>query len=163
MICTICKKDLPLEDYYLSQRRRCDDKLSRSYGWCKRCHVRRQTEYELSPKGKFVELKKDAKKRNIAFFLTLEDVVPMWNGNCAYCGNKLKLVSLDRVDNLKAYTLENTVPCCRWCNYTKGTSSAAFFYEQCRKVVEAMPQSLRKGDKADAGARYLGQIVVKRK
>jgi hypothetical protein len=155
MICSQCKKEVSLDGFYKNKLGK------RAYSWCKSCHNLRQTEYEVSPRGKYTELKKDAKKRGLAFLLTLEEVTAMWRGDCRYCGNTLKFVSLDRVDNEKPYTLENTIPCCRWCNYTKGTGSSAFFYAQCKRVVDTMPIELSTGDEWDVGARYEGQLKQK--
>lgn len=101
------------------------------------------------------EIKKDAKKRGINFTLELHDIEGFWQKPCAYCGEKLELVSIDRVDNSIGYVYGNVVPCCRWCNYTKGNGSAKFFYEQCKKVVDNIPASLKEtGYVSDGGERY---------
>ena len=100
-------------------------------------------------------MKKDAKKRGIEFTLTISDVEAMWNMPCSYCGNKVHILSLDRIDNSKPYVMGNVVSCCMWCNYTKGTGSLSFFYDQCKKVVDNIPDDLKGiGDKRDFGKRY---------
>ena len=143
--CSICSKLLPPEAYYTSS----------NYSWCKKCHIVRGQKFRITPIGKLTEMKKDAKKRGIGFTLTIEDVKSMWDLPCHYCGNKLHILSLDRIDNSKPYTVGNVVCCCMWCNYTKGTGSLSFFYDQCKKVVENMPNNLRDiGDKKDFGERY---------
>lgn len=143
--CSICKKDLPISSYYSS----CN------YGWCKKCHIERGQKFRETPKGKLTEMKKDAKKRGIEFTISLADAERMWNDPCGYCGRKVKILSLDRIDNSKPYNIENVIMCCKWCNYTKGTGSQSFFYNQCKKVVENMiNKSSPIGDPKDCGERY---------
>lgn len=53
---------------------------------------------------------------------------------------------IDRYDNTKGYTLENSVPCCRYCNTLKSTKTIDRFYKRmeklsytnphCRKILE---------------------------
>jgi len=40
---------------------------------------------------------------------------------CQYCGGRTLRMSLDRIDNSKAHTKENVVPCCIRCNYMRGS------------------------------------------
>jgi len=153
MICSVCKKDLDRSEFYTNKHGK------KATSWCKRCHTDKQTAYERSPKGKLTELRKDAKRRGIGFDLTIEDLQSMWGGPCRYCGLPLKLVSIDRVDNAKHYTKKNTVPCCRWCNYTKATGSSKFFYQQCLRVAKNMPDSIKNvGAEDDCGDRFNDQI-----
>jgi hypothetical protein len=42
---------------------------------------------------------------------------------------------VDRIDNNQGYTLENSVPCCRKCNFMKWKLPASEFLDQCRKIV----------------------------
>ena len=37
---------------------------------------------------------------------------------CVYCGDSGK-VGLDRINNEKGYTEENSAPCCKTCNFMK--------------------------------------------
>jgi hypothetical protein len=71
-----------------------------------------------------------AKKRGILFELTLQNVVDITQQSCYYCGTvpntEMRMVydtllynGIDRVDNNKGYTLDNVVPCCSACNYSK--------------------------------------------
>lgn len=143
--CSVCGKDLPLEDYYTSVH----------YSWCKKCHIIRGSEFRRTPIGKYTEMKKDAKRRGIEFSITLQEAEDMWQKPCSYCGRKISILSLDRIDNNKPYNKDNVTVCCRWCNYSKGTGSLSFFYRQCKLVVENMPKSMRSlGDQDDGGKRY---------
>jgi hypothetical protein len=72
--------------------------------------------------------KKQARNRNLGFYLNF------FLGNCFYCNaipSNLKTTvsgeflysGIDRVDNLKPYTPENCVSCCRMCNISKNNKS----------------------------------------
>jgi hypothetical protein len=81
-----------------------------------------------------------ARKRQLDFALTREDVVRLIFSDCRYCGAEPQNVrgrigmfgsihynGIDRVDNTKGYTPENSVACCEICNKAKRTMSAADF------------------------------------
>lgn len=40
---------------------------------------------------------------------------------CSYCGDRLIMMTLDRIDNSKAHTKVNVVHCCIRCNYLKSS------------------------------------------
>lgn len=92
-----------------------------------------------TPKGKFSIYKNTAKERGINFELRYEDFLKFFDKDCHYCGEKILDcggVGIDRVDNTKGYTLDNTVPCCRPCNIAKLTYTAEEYIERCIKVAE---------------------------
>lgn len=66
-----------------------------------------------------------AKSRGLAWELTRENVAALIFGKCSYCGmddkekHGVKYVGIDRVNNDRGYTLDNTVPCCWQCNAAK--------------------------------------------
>lgn len=85
-----------------------------------------------------------SKRRGIDFLLTKDELKKITSQNCFYCGRtplqiiknhyKSKVKSrgtaasdntkylyngIDRVDNDKGYTIENSVPCCSHCNFAK--------------------------------------------
>lgn len=148
----MCGEEKSLDNYY---SRIVKGKLRFPWTWCKKCHIIRSYNFRQTPMGKMTEMKKDAKKRGIPFSLTIEDIEKIWGNHCHYCGRKINLLSLDRIDNSKPYEIGNIVPCCKWCNYTKGTGSISFFYDQCKKVSENLPKNLRStGSIEDSGSRY---------
>lgn len=49
--------------------------------------------------------------------LTAEDIITALHYSCTYCG--FPSTGLDRKDNSKGHTLENTVPCCIECNLAR--------------------------------------------
>ena len=87
----------------------------------------------------FANYKKDAKKRNYCFDLTKEYFSLLISKNCVYCGiepqNTYKhrkniedsraciYNGVDRIDNSIGYTIENSVTCCKTCNFMKGSIS----------------------------------------
>lgn len=86
------------------------------------------------------KLKCRAKKKELDFNLDIDDVKRLSHDNCVYCGNppilvktvvdnrnkekiqaQLAINGIDRVDNNKGYTKDNSVSCCNGCNIAKGT------------------------------------------
>ncbi len=88
---------------------------------------------ESSCKLLYKAYENNAKKRNIAFKISLNDFKQITKKDCDYCGiepsNKYIQTQrsngyyvyngIDRVDNKKGYILENCVPCCETCNRAK--------------------------------------------
>ena len=72
-------------------------------------------------------------KKGIAWELS-EDVAQSIIANpCTYCGFKHETDpnGLDRVDNNKAYLVENVVSCCGPCNFIKKALDVRTFWEHC--------------------------------
>lgn len=102
----------------------------------------------------YCSYKSDAKSRNYAFELTLEEFKILIKSECYYCGtaNSNSYVSdkkrkagfnepflyngIDRVDNELGYTKENCVTSCRHCNISKHTLTREYFIERAYKIVE---------------------------
>lgn len=74
--------------------------------------------------------------KNIDFSLPFEDFIHLIDQKCCYCGTEKSCCkkvqgsdfhyyynTLDRFDNAKGYTLENSKPCCIRCNCAKGKNS----------------------------------------
>lgn len=86
----------------------------------------------------YIIYKYGANKRKLEFNLTFKDCIDLFKSNCDYCGiypfNECKKHSdifnlrtekclyngIDRKDNTKGYTKENSVSCCKFCNFAKG-------------------------------------------
>lgn len=100
--------------------------------------------YNKLPEGKasfngvYNQYKKNARYRNHIFNLSKYDFLRLILDNCFYCNyppsNKLTTKyeiflysGIDRIDNSKDYTIDNCVPCCKFCNLAKGTSSVNDF------------------------------------
>lgn len=81
-------------------------------------------------------MKQSARERNIVWNLSKEQVKELTSEKCFYCNREPSQIStgksykgqyvyngIDRVDNTKGYIIENCVPCCKWCNFSKNTMS----------------------------------------
>lgn len=94
------------------------------------------------------DYKKSAKKRNLTFSLTDEEFLNIVTQNCYYCGEKPSKISeknrrgefccngIDRLDSSKGYVLNNLVPCCKQCNYSKLKISEEAFYLWAQKLSD---------------------------
>ena len=77
-----------------------------------------------------------AKNRNIGFEITKEQFESTVLMPCYYCGsyNQEEVVGIDRLNSSKNYTIDNCVPCCKACNFMKGTLSKNTFIQQVHKI-----------------------------
>jgi hypothetical protein len=94
------------------------------------------------------DYKLSAFKRNLDFDLTLEVFTDLINSNCVYCdspplaikratgntGEYIKYTGIDRRDNTKGYTLDNSVSCCKICNYAKLNMTEQEFYQWINRL-----------------------------
>lgn len=89
--------------------------------------------------------KANARQKNLEQALTDEQIIILHRKSCHYCGalpsNSYSLPSgfyiysgIDRIDNDKGYTITNTVPCCRACNYFKRTYSYDEFLALIKRI-----------------------------
>lgn len=90
--------------------------------------------------------KRNAQKRGYVFALTDSYALSIMRLPCHYCGcspsnrcvqgrSVFRYNGIDRVRNGTGYTKANCVPCCRNCNVSKGTRSAAVFLKWARRLV----------------------------
>lgn len=112
------------------------DILRKNKNGCSKCFssgIRKEGEGH-SINSAWKSLRTNAKSRNIKVEITKEDFIEMAKSNCFYCdaeplekiyynqpkwSTPAKLNGIDRVDNNKDYTIENSVPCCYTCNRGK--------------------------------------------
>jgi hypothetical protein len=115
-ICIKCKKQRDLT--WFAKHPTTKDKLQQ---WCKKCINEKTKEYFRTLKGQFSAAKSIAKFRKLSFDLEFDQYVELRSKRCFYCADELSPTGggLDRLDNLKGYTLSNVVPCCTVCNYIK--------------------------------------------
>jgi hypothetical protein len=45
---------------------------------------------------------------------------------------------LDRIDNTKTHTIDNIVPCCKYCNFAKSSLTLEEFYDWIKKIKKAV-------------------------
>ena len=93
--------------------------------------------YRQTPESKYTMYIGSAKKRKLLFALTFEQFMTFWQKPCHYCHDPVETIGLDRVDNSKGYTLDNTVSCCTPCNRSKFKYTTEAFISHCIKVAIA--------------------------
>lgn len=82
--------------------------------------------------------KNGAKKRDREFDLDVDSFISLLKGDCYYCGIHPENVysknyydvtynGVDRIDNEKGYTNENSVSCCKMCNISKNNNTKEYF------------------------------------
>jgi hypothetical protein len=96
---------------------------------------RERYKYHLTPAGKYSAYRTKAHQRGIPFELSHEEFSSMWEKPCTYCGDKIDTIGIDRKDSLLGYTVGNSVPCCKHCNYMKNTMTHSHFIERCLKIA----------------------------
>jgi hypothetical protein len=124
------------------------------HSWCKNCctdgNKRSRAKQNLTIEGRakiFLQnAKKSAAKRQQVFALEIADIVDFWEaqyGVCAYSGRtmtleagKLHTVSIERIDSMQGYTIENTVLVCQAINRMKSDFVFDEFYNLCKDVSE---------------------------
>ena len=97
-----------------------------------RAKERRRREH---PRRCYYEYKSGAKRRKLSFNLTFKEFTTFWQQPCYYCGENIKTIGLDRVDNSLGYSLNNVVPCCTKCNRMKMKEDRTSFIERCSKIA----------------------------
>lgn len=88
-----------------------------------------------------------AKRKNFEFTLTNEQFREITSSNCYYCGIEPKQISkitkgitsyiyngIDRMNNNKGYTIENSVACCKECNFLKSSRNMKEFCDLVNKI-----------------------------
>jgi len=122
------------------------DKVQR----CVECYEKlRKVEDEREPRNRNYMMEKKAnmerylvsyiqgaKNRNIGFEITKEQFEGIVLSSCYYCGsyNQDEVVGIDRLNSSKNYSTDNCVPCCKVCNFMKGTLSKNIFIQQAHKI-----------------------------
>lgn len=120
------------------------ESLNGSFSNCRHC--RKKAINAKSIKGKYLKrmhrkihhiytrYKLSAKYRNFEFDLTPDDFRKFRQSDCYFCGDKLRRIGVDRLDNEKGYTKNNCVPCCTICNRMKTNHTEIFFLNHLEKI-----------------------------
>lgn len=83
-------------------------------------------------------LKRAAATRGIEWHLTDDEAKAMLVLPCVYCGHldiETRVNGIDRLDSSKGYTTENCRPCCKNCNYMKGTFDPRTFIAWAKRIA----------------------------
>jgi len=84
--------------------------------------------------GRFKAIRSNARKRNMLFTITKEDLREFWQKPCFFCGKNIDNIQIDRIDNKKGYIEGNIRSCCKWCNSMKSNNEDKEFIEQVRRI-----------------------------
>jgi hypothetical protein len=83
-------------------------------------------------------LKHASERRGIEWRLTDDEAKEMLTSPCVYCKHidlEVRVNGIDRLDSNVCYTVENCRPCCKDCNYMKGTYDPRTFIERAKKIA----------------------------
>ena len=146
--CSKCKKLKKLSKFHIQ-----NDRKDGHRSWCKECinandrkkwwinpeksrakHRVKLKRNQNTPRQRWHDYKKAAKVRERQWDLTFEQFMTFWQKFCYYCGDEIKTIGLDRIDNNKGYELDNLVSCCSRCNYAKRKMNQEEFIDHCKKV-----------------------------
>lgn len=113
---------------------------------CMSCIKKYSDESMASKHALYYRYKYSAKKRDIFFELSFEQVMFLMQQNCYYCGKPpsqyknhpdaikgLLYNGIDRLDSKKGYVFSNAVSCCKGCNYLKWNRNKNEFIEWLKK------------------------------
>ena len=155
--CTKCEEEKPATPEYFHRKTRNKDGLQNSCKQCSKAYYETKKEYYKehgkayyeankehlkehgkasyrTPKGKYAQIKSNAKVREINFALPFQIYESkLWGEPCHYCGVDIEVTGLDRKDNSKGYTPGNVVPCCFTCNAKKSAKPYEQFLEEIKK------------------------------
>lgn len=97
----------------------------------------------------FSYYRKNAISRDIPWLLSLEEVRTLIFQPCLYCGitgetetilggtkRKVRNNGIDRRENNLGYTIQNSVPCCKSCNFSKGSKTEKEFSEWIKRIIQ---------------------------
>lgn len=129
-------------------------KGTKSCGCLNREYTSRRKRGKFGEASKLVAITKykvSAKKRGLEYNLTNKQFLELVQQDCYYCGDPPQNIiknhyqngdyfynGIDRIDNNKGYTIENTVPCCAKCNYAKSKSTLQEFKDWIERAYNKM-------------------------
>jgi hypothetical protein len=93
--------------------------------------------YRTNVNPRLDALKRAAETRGIMWHLSDDEAKDMLVKPCVYCNHidlEVRVNGIDRLDSSKPYTAENCRPCCKDCNYMKGTYDPLTFIERCKRI-----------------------------
>lgn len=86
--------------------------------------------------AKIGSYKTSAKKRGYSWELSNDLAQELFEKKCYYCGQPpTPLNGIDRVNNNYGYTVDNSVPCCKKCNYAKNDMSLDEWYDWLNRIA----------------------------
>jgi len=139
--CKICKKEKPKEEF-ASTYGKPKDGIRKKYYERHRClkcvtslrNKKRNIQHAILFSNswyskRFHLIKCRAKKRNLSFSLTIEDLKKITKDKkCFYCDETEGMFHIDRVDNRDGYEFNNCVFACYKCNVAKKATEIERFF-----------------------------------
>lgn len=86
--------------------------------------------------SRIVTHKGNSTQKKYEVVITLQDFADIIAKPCHYCGEIEGRRGIDRIDNSKGYTRENSVPCCKNCNYMKKNLTKENFLSHVNKIYK---------------------------
>lgn len=130
--CRKCKTSQPLSFFNFSAPNK-----NGHHAYCAYCHTQIETERNPS-----------RIKRGITFHLTQDEFFNLMRQPCAICRgyapNKLTN-GIDRADNTKSYTPDNTVPMCTECNMFKGSWHLDEYIAYLKAIAPVVKRRFKEG------------------
>lgn len=110
--------------------------------WCtvndvylKEYHHQKYVQKAATIPGSYDIYRKNARRRNKDFGITIEEFVTFWGKPCVYCHSEILTVGIDRINNGIGYEMGNLVPCCPICNKFKlHRHTTESFISKCKKI-----------------------------
>ena len=96
-------------------------------------HERRKDDHSY----RWSTFKSQARRRGIPFSITELEHFAIAMQQCSYCGGKESTSmfnGIDRFDSNGDYTLQNLVPCCKMCNFMKGSMGRQQFLQHVNAI-----------------------------
>lgn len=114
-----------------------DAVLKVQYSHLKRRHKKLDTKNKVIDFKVFKNLSKsNCKYCGLEYSKEIEDRLSEKSDGKKLSDNIIKINGIDRADSNLGYTKENSVPCCKYCNFAKHTMSENYFYKWIRRVYE---------------------------
>jgi len=95
------------------------------------------------PHNRYLSLINQANKKNCLWKLDEDYALKMIGSHCFYCDEKNEGIcnSLDKLYDTGHYTPDNSVSCCKICNYMKKEYSIFFFLDKATNILQFMKES----------------------
>jgi hypothetical protein len=141
--CIKCNNVLNLIEFYKNNRSKCK-KCTKTETTKNRINFSENTDLNTILKYRYSTSKTRAKKYNMTFDLTVENLIDLYNkqkGKCYYSGdilsfssNNNNVLSIDRINSEKGYTIDNVVFCTAIINSMKNVLSIENFINIINKI-----------------------------
>lgn len=100
-------------------------------------------------KDLYSRYKINANNKNHAWKINFKQFLFLTKNNCHYCGLEPATIltrkqcngnytynGIDRLDNSNGYSLDNSVTCCKYCNFLKGTLPIFEWQNKLKKNIQ---------------------------